>query len=61
MVESTTYKDSVKRKELVPQIMLAGFENEEDEWSIWEVAEILHRYYEQFHGDMEHNAVRYIL
>ena len=57
MVESTTYKDSVLKGELVPQITLNSLEKPEEEWSVWEVIEIVQKSASQFTGDMAHNAV----
>ena len=57
MIESTTYKDSVLKGELVPQITLNSLEKPEEEWSVWEVVEIIQKSASQFTGDMAHNAV----
>ena len=56
MVESTTYKDSLAKGELVPQILLSHFPNPEDEWSLWEMEEIMERAFNQMYGDASHNA-----
>ena len=56
MVESSTYKDSVAKGELVPQILLSHFPNADDEWSIWEMEEIMERAFNQMYGDASHNA-----
>ena len=57
MIESTTYMDSVRKYELVPQFTLSAFENPGDEWSLYEKLDILRRANEQFNGDMKHNMV----
>ena len=58
MVESTTYMDSVRNKELVPMALLGTFENPEDEWNMMEIVEIMGKATDQFNGDLEHNFVR---
>ena len=58
MIESTTYLDSVKKQELVPQFTLSSFANPDDEWSIFENIEMMKRANEQFNGNMEHNMAR---
>ena len=57
MLESTTYMDSVAKGELVPQIMLNPFVNPDEDWSLFEVTEILQKQYNQWNGDMTHNGV----
>jgi len=57
MIESSSYKDSVEKKELVPQITLGPFENSEEDWNMFEMKEIFERTDEQFNGNMEHNVV----
>ena len=61
MVESTTYMDSVKNKELAPMALLGGFENPEDEWSMMEMMEIMGKANDQSKGNMEHNMVSIIV
>jgi len=56
MVESTTYMDSKKKEELVPQITLGAFQNPDDDWGMFEMMEIFDRSNEQFNGNMEHNS-----
>ena len=56
MIESTTYKDSVAKGELVPQITLNKLANGE-EWSLSEMSELLSRMGNQFLGDASHNGV----
>ena len=60
MIESTTYVDSVKAGELVPQILLNPFPNPDDEWNIFEMEKIMERSFNQFYGDGSHNAVSMI-
>ena len=57
MIESTTYMDSVRNHELVPQFTLSAFDNPDDEWSLYENLDILGRANEQFTGEMKHNLV----
>ena len=57
MIESTTYMDSVKNHELVPQFTLNPLVNPEDEWTTREMLELFQKSNEQFNGDMEHNMV----
>ena len=57
MIESTTYKDSVERGELVPQITLNKLANPDDEWNLMEMQEIGSRSLNQMMGDMTHNSV----
>ena len=49
--------DSVAKGELVPQIMLNPFANPDEDWSLFEVTEILQKQYNQWNGDMTHNGV----
>ena len=60
MIESTTYMDSVKNHELVPQFTLNPLVNPEDEWTTREMLELFQKSNEQFNGDMEHNMVQSI-
>ena len=57
MIESTTYMDSVRKHELVPQFTLSAFDHPDDEWNFYEQLDILKRANEQFNGDMKHNLV----
>ena len=57
MIESTTYMDSVKNHELVPQFTLNPLVNPDDEWTTREMLELFQKSNEQFNGDMEHNMV----
>ena len=62
MIESTTYMDSLDKGELVPMMLLGGFQNpEEDEWTMREMMEIGEKAKNQFDGVGEHNAVSCIL
>ena len=60
MIESSTYKDSVEKGELVPQITLNPFKNKTEEWTPKEVLELTKRLNNQGIGDMSHNGVRYL-
>ena len=54
--------DSVAKGELVPMMLLGGFQNpEEDEWTMREMMEIGEKAKNQFDGVGEHNAVSCIL
>ena len=61
MVESTTYKDSVERGELVPQITLNKLAKPEEEWTLLELEEIASKSLNQYVGDMSHNSVSLFL
>ena len=62
MIESTTYMDSLEKGELVPMMLLGGFQNpEEDEWNMREMMEIGEKAKDQFDGKMEHNSVSWAL
>ena len=60
MIESSTYRDSVEKGELVPQITLNPFKNKSEEWTQKEVLEITKRLNNQGIGDMSHNGVRHL-
>ena len=57
MVDSTTYRDSVERGELVPQITLNKLAKPEEEWTLLELEEIASKSLNQYVGDMSHNSV----
>ena len=57
MLESSTYVDSVAKGELVPQIVMNKFTNPEDEWSLWDLEEIMERQFNFWYGEGNHNAV----
>ena len=57
MIQSTTYVDSVERKELVPLFTLNKFDNPDEEWNTTEMREIFQRIDTQFNGNMKHNFV----
>ena len=57
MVQSTTYMDSKKRHDLVPEMTLGSFQNPDDDWGAFEMIELVQRMNEQFNGNTEHNAV----
>ena len=57
MVHSTTYMDSKKKHDLVPELTLGSFQNPDDDWGTFEMIELIQRINEQFNGNMEHNAV----
>ena len=61
MVDSTTYRDSVERGELVPQITLNRLAKSEEEWTLLELEEIASKSLNQYVGDMSHNSVSLIL
>ena len=58
MIQSNTYKDSVARGELVPQITLNTLANPNEEWTLFEVGEIMYRQFNQWMNlDLEHSGV----
>ena len=56
MLGSSTYLDSVAKGELVPQIILNPMVNPDDEWSLWEMEEIMERMFNGWYGDGKHTA-----
>ena len=56
MLGSSTYLDSVEKGELVPQIILNPMVNPDDEWSLWEMEEIMERMFNFWYGDGKHTA-----
>ena len=61
MIESTTYKHSVEKGELVPQVTLNKLAVPEEEWTLLEIEEIMEKTYNQLYGDMSNNAVSHYL
>ena len=58
MIESNTYKDSVAKGELVPQITLNTLADPNEEWSIFEVGQIMYKQFNQWLNlDLEHSGV----
>ena len=57
MIESTTYKDSIKAGEYVPQINLGQFPNPSDEWNFIELLQIVLKNFDILVGTALHNGV----
>jgi len=56
MIESTTYMDSLKAGELVPQITMNKLKNPDEEWTLMDMEKIGERAINEMLGDMTHNA-----
>ena len=59
MIESSTYKDTLKAGEYVPQTNLGKFINPNDEWSIFEMGQIFLRIFHLLLGNALHNNVSF--
>ena len=57
LIESTTYKDSIKAGEYVPQCNLGRFPNPNDEWSLIELLQIVLKTFDILVGTALHNSV----